>query len=223
MGKVNRFLNRTNDVLCCFIPNWESVLTPVVDYLYKRDDVDHERLALLGSSFGGYLDARAAAFEPRIKALLLDGGIYNAHTSFVGQLNGDPTLKELYDSGQQQKFDDTVAKLLRSPRTPSGLRWRVEQGLWAFDVQGPYEFLQVTKSYSIANISGQIRMPTWIAAAANDQFFQGQPELVKHALGSRATLHRFDGPAGYHNQVGATEEANRVMHIWLDEVFKLTS
>ncbi|KAK0777925.1 hypothetical protein LTR38_014983 [Friedmanniomyces endolithicus] len=153
-------------------------------------------------------------------ALLLDGGIYDAHASFAGQLNIDPMLKGLFDAGQQSEFDNTVAELLRSPQTPSGLRWGIEQGLWAFNINGPYEFLQATKAYSIADVFGQIRMPTWIAAAANDQFFQGQPELVKQALGSRATLHRFDGPAGYHNQVGAAEEANRVMHIWLDKVFR---
>ena len=88
-----------------FIPDWEKVVTQVVDYLYRRDDVDCKRLALLGNSFGGYLAARAAAFEPRIKALLLDGGIYNAYSSFISQLNPDPSLKKLYESGQKQKFD----------------------------------------------------------------------------------------------------------------------
>lgn len=35
-------------------------------------DVDPERLALIGYSFGGYLAPRAAAFEPRIRACIAD-------------------------------------------------------------------------------------------------------------------------------------------------------
>ena len=53
------------------------MVTPVVDYLLTQQAyyVDADRLALFGYSFGGYLVARAAAFEPRLSALLLDGGI----------------------------------------------------------------------------------------------------------------------------------------------------
>jgi hypothetical protein len=42
-------------------PDWENVVTPVVDYLLKRRDVDPARIALYGGSFGGYLAPRAAA------------------------------------------------------------------------------------------------------------------------------------------------------------------
>jgi alpha-beta hydrolase superfamily lysophospholipase len=35
--------------------DWENVVTPVVDYLLTRPDVDSARIALYGGSFGGYL------------------------------------------------------------------------------------------------------------------------------------------------------------------------
>lgn len=204
-----------------FIPDWERAVTPVVDYLYTRTDVDFARLALLGNSFGGYLAARAAAFEPRIKALLLDGGIYDAHAAFVDQLPA--ALKSLYQSGQKAQLDAILAQALRDPQQPSGLRWGAEQGLWAFKIESTYDFLDAVRAYSIANLTSQIRVPTWIAAAANDQFYTGQPEQVKRALGERATLHRFDGPAGYHTQVGASETTNRVIFEWLNKVFGISS
>ncbi|KAJ5552052.1 hypothetical protein N7461_006750, partial [Penicillium sp. DV-2018c] len=49
-----------------FIPDWEKVVTPVVDYVLseKKNAVDETRLVLVGNSFGGYLAGRAAAFEP---------------------------------------------------------------------------------------------------------------------------------------------------------------
>src|SRR5436190_4198365 len=39
--------------------DWENVVTPVVDYLLTRRDVDSARIALYGGSFGGYLAPRA--------------------------------------------------------------------------------------------------------------------------------------------------------------------
>src|SRR6201999_1766833 len=36
-----------------FRPDWENVLTPVVDYLHTRDDVDRDRLCLYGVSQAG--------------------------------------------------------------------------------------------------------------------------------------------------------------------------
>ncbi|MCC7022163.1 MAG: alpha/beta fold hydrolase, partial [Thermomicrobiales bacterium] len=60
-----------------FRPDWEAVVTPVVDVALARPEVDPSRLALLGWSYGGLLAPRAAAFEPRIAALIAWDGIYD--------------------------------------------------------------------------------------------------------------------------------------------------
>jgi alpha-beta hydrolase superfamily lysophospholipase len=62
-----------------FRPDWERVVTPVVDYLLTRPEVDPARIALLGISVGGYLAPRAAAFEHRLAALIANDGIYSYH------------------------------------------------------------------------------------------------------------------------------------------------
>ena len=51
-----------------FRPDWENVITPAVDFLRARPDVDAERIALIGLSFGGYLAPRAATAEQRLAA-----------------------------------------------------------------------------------------------------------------------------------------------------------
>ena len=58
-----------------FRPNWETVVTPVVDYAIGRKEVDAKRIALMGISFGGYLAPRASAFEKRIQACIANGGV----------------------------------------------------------------------------------------------------------------------------------------------------
>ena len=40
-------------------------------------DVDKDKIALMGISMGGYLAARAAAFDTRIKACVVNGGIFD--------------------------------------------------------------------------------------------------------------------------------------------------
>ena len=58
-------------------PDWEKVVTPVVDYLLTRRDVDSARIALYGGSFGGYLAPRAAAFEHRLAACIADAALFD--------------------------------------------------------------------------------------------------------------------------------------------------
>ncbi len=48
-----------------FRPDWEKVITPVIDYALTRLDVDPRRVAVLGISQGGYWVPRAAAFDKR--------------------------------------------------------------------------------------------------------------------------------------------------------------
>ena len=56
-----------------FIPEWDLVATPVVDYLFQEKShiIDTDRLTLVGNSLGAYLASRAAAFEHQFSALVL--------------------------------------------------------------------------------------------------------------------------------------------------------
>ena len=54
--------------------NWENVVTPVVDYVLSRPEVDPGRVSLIGWSLGGYLAPRAASGEHRLAACIADPG-----------------------------------------------------------------------------------------------------------------------------------------------------
>jgi 2,6-dihydroxypseudooxynicotine hydrolase len=45
--------------------------------LCERRDLDGTRVGMLGVSLGGYYAARAAAFEPRVRAVVVSGGPYD--------------------------------------------------------------------------------------------------------------------------------------------------
>jgi 2,6-dihydroxypseudooxynicotine hydrolase len=57
-------------------PAYERVATAVADYLQGRDDIDAERIGVFGVSLGGYYAARAAAYEPRVRATVALSGPY---------------------------------------------------------------------------------------------------------------------------------------------------
>jgi pimeloyl-ACP methyl ester carboxylesterase len=64
-------------------PDWEAVLTPVVDYALARCEIEPGRIAGFGYSLGGDLLARAAAFEHRLSALVLDDGVHDLASGFA--------------------------------------------------------------------------------------------------------------------------------------------
>ena len=63
-------------------PDYEVPVAAILDFLEKRDDVDNDRIGLAGVSFGGYYAPRAAAFEPRVKAVAAWCGTWSILTDF---------------------------------------------------------------------------------------------------------------------------------------------
>lgn len=56
--------------------DYEVAVTAAIDALAARGDVDTNRIGLIGASLGGYYACRAAAFEPRLRAVVANGGPY---------------------------------------------------------------------------------------------------------------------------------------------------
>jgi pimeloyl-ACP methyl ester carboxylesterase len=200
-----------------FIPDWERVVTPVVDLVLSdlADYVDPDRLVLYGHSFGGYLEARAAAFEHRISALVLNGGVYDSFMVYSTPLSDD--LRQLLESGEQERFDESVAELVQAEETPTQIKWGVEQGLWSFNTHSPFEWFQMLREYNLTGLTDNIQVPVWLADGEFEDVNAGQSQLVKDAMGDRAELHLFNGSAGYHCQTGASQEFGRVIFAWLNK------
>ena len=59
------------------IPDYERVFTTLVDYLVTRDDIDHDRIGLIGGSMAGYYGPRAVCFEHRIRGCVVWGALYD--------------------------------------------------------------------------------------------------------------------------------------------------
>jgi 2,6-dihydroxypseudooxynicotine hydrolase len=57
--------------------DYERPVAAAIDYLEKRTDVDAGRVGIFGRSLGGYLGARAAAFERRVRSCAVSGGVFD--------------------------------------------------------------------------------------------------------------------------------------------------
>jgi len=60
-------------------PDYEVPIGKCVDYLVTRPDVDPGRIAVCGSSLGGYYAARAGAMEPRLAAAISHGALWSIY------------------------------------------------------------------------------------------------------------------------------------------------
>ncbi len=201
-----------------FIYDWEKVVTPAVDYLANRSDVDMSRLVLQGISMGGYLAARAAAFEPRVRALILNEGVFSVYEGFT---QGFPSsLLELLAAGNTTAFDKVVEDaILFNDSASTASRWGIAQGLWSFNTHSPSEWIEKSKNMTLANIAQLIQVPVWVSNPVNDTTFPGQAVKAAKAIGAKATIHNFTGAASLHCSAGAYEEANWAILSWLDGVF----
>lgn len=56
--------------------DYEAGVTPVLDVMLQRSDLDGARVGICGVSLGGYYAPRVAAFEPRFKAVVGGSGPY---------------------------------------------------------------------------------------------------------------------------------------------------
>lgn len=57
--------------------DYEVPVGKCIDYLATRDDIDMSRVAVCGSSLGGYYAARAGSYEPRLAAAISHGAIWS--------------------------------------------------------------------------------------------------------------------------------------------------
>src|SRR6201999_2359813 len=167
-----------------FRPDWEAVVSPVIDYALTRPEIADDRITLFGYSMGGYLVARAAAFDSRIAALILDDGLYDFHAAMVNKL--PPFLGEWIEQGR----DDValpVMELLMSIDTEA--RWALRNGKWVMGVDSIVDVPRAFKSYTLAGVADRITAPALVLDPDNDQFLNGQPQRAAEAmLNSDTTL-----------------------------------
>jgi hypothetical protein len=205
-----------------FRPDWETVITPIIDFLLARKDVDAARIALTGWSFGGALVTRAAAFEPRLAAVCADPGylsIWDTWPTDIRQLaesadkDGVNALWEerfISNMTPQQRF--TVAKraeIFGLPYLEAARAGRVFPDLWTF--------AETLKAYDIEAIAPKVRTPMLVTEYERDGFVPGGGKALFDLLTCPKTFRVFTTAEGASEHCAplAPQLRNSVIFDWL--------
>jgi dienelactone hydrolase len=196
-----------------FRPDFEAVLTPVVDWLVTQPGVDAAGLVLFGRSFAGYLAARGATGEHRIAALVCDPIRYDFAASARSRL-GD-------DLWAQAEADDPAADalldgLLADPRRANFYRSRMV----AHGTPTAAGYLRELSRFSLVGLGGQIDCPTLALDAEGDRTSDGALDAFAAQLTAPVTTHQFTAAegAGGHCEGLGQRRLERVVYDWIETV-----
>ena len=198
-----------------FRPDWERVITPVVDAMLLRREVDPKRIALVGISQGGYWAPRALAFEHRIAAGVADPGVWDVSAPWL--LHLPQSMRALLESKDKSTFDQYMQMDSASNARSRGmLRFRMRP----FGMTSYYDAYQAVQTYNLAEVAGQIRCPMLLTAPEGEQFFPGQAQKLYDALHCPKTIVHLthDQGAGEHCEVAAPGYRDYCIYNWLDDI-----
>ncbi|GAA4696402.1 alpha/beta fold hydrolase [Pseudonocardia yuanmonensis] len=198
-----------------FRPDWEHVLTPVIDHLVARPDVDPDRIAAMGVSQGGFWVPRAVAYEHRVAAAVADPGVVDVSTTMLAQLGH--SMVKLLDAGEREKFDRDMGWARKlSPRIRRVLQWRMRP----YGVTSPFDFFTAGRAYALTDDElAAITCPMLITDPEHEQFWPGQSARMAEALTCEVTLMPFtaaEGADGHCEPMAGGLRGERILD-WLDE------
>jgi pimeloyl-ACP methyl ester carboxylesterase len=202
------------------VPDWERVVTPVVDAVLAQDDVDPDRIVLQGWSLGGHLAARAATAEHRLAACILDPPGWDV-LGAVPQLARHMGLSEKAAAALPEISDADEATLMKGIEAIPGLRWKiVQRGFWVNGTKDLRGYLASCADFTLEGRGGEIRCPMLATFAENDPLAAGAQDFLGR-LSCPTTLLRFSAleGAGDHCELQNRWLANQRILDWLDELF----
>ncbi len=203
-----------------FRPDWEAVITPVIDFVLTREDVDAKKIALYGQSFGGYLAPRAVAFEHRINAVIANGGIYDFFEPMLAKMELSREELMKWISSAPHELDDAIYEAMKND---SETRWGTQDGMWKFGADTPHELFHKESEYTLEGVSDKIECHMLVIDSEKEQFFACQPKKLYDALQSPKDLILFtaEEAAEEHCQIGAASLSHQKIFDWLDKIFDL--
>lgn len=123
--------------------DYEVAGTAAYNYVSSRDDVDGDRVAIMAYSAGGYYAPRAAAFEPRYKALVAWGPHYDYHAVW------------------QERW-----KVMQ--KNPRASEISIFQLPWVLGVPDMEAALEKVKKFTLEGVANKIKCPTLICHGEDD-------------------------------------------------------
>lgn len=197
-----------------FRPDWETVVTPVLDYALTLPETDPERIGLMGFSFGGYLAPRAVAFEHRFKVCVANGGVYDFYENAIKK--SPPNIEEiLSDEKASRELDKEIMK---SMKTDVDTGWLFANGMFTFGAKSPSEFYRMLRPYTMKGLAEKIQCTMLVVDSEGDRDLPGQAKQLFEALRCPKEYMLFTKEEGAeeHCQMGAVMISDERILNWLE-------
>ena len=141
--------------------DYELAGTAAFDYLAARPEVDANKIAIMGYSFGGYYSARIASFEKRYAAgISLSAANWDMYT---WQLNAQKN------------------RAAGKPGHANPFQWR-----WVMGAKDENDELEIAKKFTLAGVAQNITCPYLVTHGQNDKVIKvEEASKLFEAIGSK--------------------------------------
>lgn len=190
---------------------WEKPVGKVLDHFGIND------VTLIGVSLGGYLAARAAAFEKRIGRVILYDIVYDFYQAFLSKLPKEAQeMTERFlpfeDNPFWEKYEQQASKNLFS-------KWLFLHGYHVFGVNTIPQYFITLKKYNTREISQYITQDVLLLAGEDDiytPFFTKQKNALVNAKSVSGRIFTRSESASHHCQVGNIPLVFDYILEWID-------
>ncbi|MCE7984244.1 MAG: alpha/beta fold hydrolase [Caldilinea sp. CFX5] len=180
----------------------EQPVSAVIDYALSRPEVDAQRLALFGFSWGGHIVFKGGQHDQRIKALIANPPMPNVFRSVLAQQKGH----NRHDPLSRLAFDQIVWRMgLRISFNPRDIARRFAKA-YDYFFYGKADLRQIVCPTLLLVGEGEAAVTLQIARECYDQLPNPQKKLV--------IFTKEDGGEA-HCQVNNLALPNRVIFDWL--------
>ena len=172
--------------------DYEVAGSAAIDFLEQRDDVDSQRIGVMGMSLGGYYAPRCAGMDPRFKACVAWGAQWDYHKVWQRRIS--------------------ASRELQLPVPGEHLPWNT-------GTSTPEEALAALEPFTLDGVAQRITCPFLVCHGEDDQQIPLSDALrLYEAVGSAdKTLRVFTGEEGgaQHCQLDNLSVANPVIFDWI--------
>jgi pimeloyl-ACP methyl ester carboxylesterase len=199
-----------------FIQEWEKPVKAILDYFNLKD------VTLIGTSFGGWLVLRAAAFEPRVQRVIAFDIIYDLYECFFSKRS--LVTRVLFKFMLKVKAESLLNRLARKQMEKDMFaEWVLNFGMYINGVKTPYQYFKTFEKYNVENHHpSRITQDVLLLAGEEDHFIpvhllEKQKKMLKNAKSVTGRVFTKKEHAEQHCQVGNMQLALDVMIDWINQ------
>jgi pimeloyl-ACP methyl ester carboxylesterase len=201
-----------------FRPDYEKPVGAAVDYLMTRNDIDNEKIAIIGYSMGGYLCVRGA-LDPRIKACIPNTLVVDCGASAKAGMKG---------MVKNEAFVDRIFNFLMKMNAPA--RWGFNHSSWVLGINTPSEWVKAYEKFTLLGFENLLKGKSMLFMFSEDDIVDAaapSPDIVTSLLDYIASLEcqsytrlfTIQEGASSHCQMGGITYAQATIFGWLEHVF----